>query len=83
MHQERTGEQVFSCDIASLALVPGDYKVHVGLDIAGQEVDLVEDAVRLTVVRSDYYGTGIVPTKGVFLLPNRWALLEQPAEVCS
>ncbi len=80
-HEERSGPQVFTCEISSLALVPGDYKIHVGLDIAGQEVDWVEDAARLTVVQSDYYGTGIVPTKGIFLLPNRWALLEQPVEV--
>ena len=77
LHEERVGEQVFVCEISSLALVPGDYKVHVGLDIAGQEVDWVEGAMRLTVIRSDYYGTGVVPTKGAFLLQNRWKLAEQ------
>jgi lipopolysaccharide transport system ATP-binding protein len=83
VHEERSGEQIFACEIPSVALVPGDYKIHVGLDIAGQEVDWVEDAARLTVIRSDYYGTGIVPTKGMFLLPNRWTLLDQPVEVYS
>jgi homopolymeric O-antigen transport system ATP-binding protein len=74
IHEERVGEQVFVCDIPALALVPGEYKVHVGLDISSDEVDWVEDATRITVTRSDFYGTGVVPTKGVFLMPNRWDL---------
>lgn len=83
IHDERTGEQVFACYISCLPLVPGDYNLHVGLDIAGHEVDWVENAARLTVSRRDYYGTGIVPTRGMFLLPNSWTLLEQPVEVCA
>jgi len=79
VHEERVGEQAFVCEIPSLPLVPGEYKVHVGLDIAGHEEDWVEDATRLTVINSDYYGTGIVPTKGAFLLQNRWKL-ESPLE---
>lgn len=73
-HEERSGEQVFVCDIPCLPLVPGEYKVHVGLDIAGSEVDWVEDATRVSIVKSDFYGTGILPTKGVCLLENRWTL---------
>jgi lipopolysaccharide transport system ATP-binding protein len=82
-HEERNGEQVFICDIPSLPLVPGEYKLHVGLDIASGEVDWVEDATRLTVAKSDYYGTGIVPTKGVFLLDNRWTLEYAQEQVAS
>jgi lipopolysaccharide transport system ATP-binding protein len=74
VHEERVGEQVFVCDIPSLPLVPGEYKVNVGLDIASHEVDWVDDAARLTVIKSDYYGTGIVPIRGTFLVQNRWAL---------
>jgi lipopolysaccharide transport system ATP-binding protein len=73
-HEERAGEQLFVCDIPSLALVPGEYKVGVGLDIASGEVDWVDDATRLSVVNSDFYGTGILPTRGVCLLENRWTL---------
>jgi lipopolysaccharide transport system ATP-binding protein len=80
-HEQRVGEQKFICDIPSLPLVPGEYKVHVGLDMGGQEVDWVEDATRLNVVRSDYYGTGILPTKGVMLLKNRWRLAYAGCEV--
>ena len=74
---------MFVCEIPSLPLVPGQYKVHVGLDIAGHEVDWVEDATRLTVIKSDYYGTGIMPTKGIMLLKNRWKLDHARMEVCS
>jgi hypothetical protein len=54
--------------------VPGEYKLHIGLEIASGEVDWVEDATRLTVDTSDFYGTGILPPRGVFLLNNHWTL---------
>jgi lipopolysaccharide transport system ATP-binding protein len=81
VHEERVGEQVFECEIPSLALVPGEYKVQVGLDVALRETDCVEDATRLNVIKSDYYGTGIVPTLGVYMLQNRWKLCHQQDEV--
>jgi len=74
VHEERVGDQVFVCDIPSLPLIPGEYKLHVGLDIRNTEVDWVEDATRLTVINSDFYGTGVIPTKGQFLLDNRWTM---------
>ena len=74
MHAERMGEQVFVCDIPSLPLIPGEYRVYVGLDITNTEVDCVEDATRLTVLKGDYYGTGIIPERGTFLIDNRWTL---------
>jgi lipopolysaccharide transport system ATP-binding protein len=77
VHEEKEGEQVFVCEIPSLPLVPGEYTVHVSLDIAGHEADAFENAMRLTVIKSDYYGTGIVPTRGAFLLQNRWSLARQ------
>jgi lipopolysaccharide transport system ATP-binding protein len=80
-HEERLGHQTFVCDIASVPLVPGDYRIAVGLDVANDEVDWVDDVSRLSIVRSDYYGTGIVPVKGTFLLQNRWRLEPQTLEV--
>jgi lipopolysaccharide transport system ATP-binding protein len=77
-HEQSVGPQVFTCEIPKLPLVPGDYKISVGLAMMNTEADWVEDATRLTVIKSDYYGTGIVPTRGVFLLDNRWTL-GQPA----
>jgi lipopolysaccharide transport system ATP-binding protein len=68
------GRHVFECDIPTLPLVPGEYRIHVGLDVLLSEADYVEDAARLTVVQSDYYGTGIAPITGTFMLNNRWAV---------
>ena len=83
LHEERAGEQTFVCDIAGLPLIPGEYKVGVGLDIGGYEVDWVDDATRLTVIKSDFYGTGILPTRGTLLLRNRWELSTQLEEAYS
>ena len=77
------GEQIFACEIPNLPLLPGEYKINVGLENALREVDYVEDAARLTVVTSDFYGTGVLPTKGVFLLNNRWSLDHESEEVAS
>ena len=71
---ERVGEQVFVCEIPSLTLVPGEYRVKVALDIQNCERDYVEDAARLTILESDYYGTGRVPWNGIFVLKHRWHL---------
>lgn len=71
---ERVGEQVFVCEIPSLTLVPGEYKIRVSLTIRGRPRDYVEDAARLTILESDYYGTGRVPWNGTFVLKHRWYL---------
>jgi len=81
VHEGRVGDQVFVCEIPSVPLVPGEYRVGVGLDIGGQEMDWVNDVVSLTVLRSDFYGTGIMPTRGTFLLNNRWALEDERSVV--
>jgi lipopolysaccharide transport system ATP-binding protein len=73
---EHLGNQTFVCEIPSLTLVPGDYKVKLLLDLGNGEVDSVEDAVRLTVIPSDYYGTGKVPSSGFFVLQHRWELVD-------
>ena len=71
---ERVGEQVFVCEIPSLTLTPNDYKIKVALNINDVEVDFVEDAARIAVSRSDYYGTGRVPWNGRFTLKHHWHL---------
>ena len=78
---ERVGEQVFAFEIPSLPLVPGEYRISVGVDVLLNEVDWIEDVARLSVIKSDYYGTGIVPTKGAFLLQNRWTLNDKEANL--
>jgi lipopolysaccharide transport system ATP-binding protein len=77
--QERTGAQVFVCDIPSLTLMPGDYTLRLWLDIGNAEVDLINDAAQISVIESDYYGTGKVPPTGAFVLKHRW-YLEQAAD---
>ena len=72
----RAGEQVFICEIPSLTLVPGEYKIKLALDIQNSELDIIEDAARLTVLESDFYGTGRVPWNGTFVLKHRWQMLD-------
>ncbi len=68
----RVGPQVFICDIPSLTLTPGEYSLRVWLDIKNAEADLVNDAVRIRVIESDYYGTGKAPWNGTFVLRHHW-----------
>jgi lipopolysaccharide transport system ATP-binding protein len=76
---EMSGRLVFVCDIPRLPLVPGEYKLHVGLDVEMNEADCVDDAARLIVTACDYYGTGVAPTLGVFMLENRWKVISDGA----
>lgn len=70
--QARVGPQVYTCDIPSLTLTPGEYSLRVWLEINNTEADLINDAVRLRVIESDYYGTGKVPWNGAFVLKHSW-----------
>ena len=79
-HGPRVGAQVFVCDIPSLTLTPGDYSLRVWLDIGNTEADLVEDAARISVIESDYYGTGKVPWNGAVVLKQRWYVEQAVAE---
>ncbi len=72
----KSGRQVFVCDIPSLTLVPGDYSTFLWLDISNAKADMIEEAIRISVIESDYYGTGKVPQNGAFVLSHRWQLEE-------
>ena len=72
--REQGGELEAACEIASLPLTPGSYKLRVALLVGNVEVDVVDDARRLTVVASDYYGTGQIPRAGTFVVPHRWSI---------
>lgn len=74
------GPQVLVCDIPSLTLTPGEYSVCVSLEIEDAEVDSVNDAARVLMLESDYYGTGKVPWNGMFVLKHRW-YVEEPVRV--
>jgi lipopolysaccharide transport system ATP-binding protein len=71
--QARVGPQVYTCDIPSLTLTPGEYSLRIWLEINNAEADLINDAVRLRVIESDYYGTGKVPWNGALVLKHRWS----------
>ncbi|MBV9268745.1 MAG: ABC transporter ATP-binding protein [Acidobacteriaceae bacterium] len=73
-HGERSGPQVFVCDISSFTLTPGTYTVWIWLDVRNTEVDSIEDALQFDVIESDFYGTGRLPTSGMFVLEHRWTL---------
>jgi lipopolysaccharide transport system ATP-binding protein len=66
------GDHAFLCEIPSLTFVPGEYKIRLALALREGDVDVVEDAAHLTVVASDYYGTGKVPWDGKFVLKHEW-----------
>jgi lipopolysaccharide transport system ATP-binding protein len=72
---ERRGVQRMVCEIPDLPLTPGERRIDVGLVLEGNHVlDYVEDAHRLYVAETDFYGTGQVPSLGFIVHPQRWRL---------
>src|ERR1019366_3244097 len=71
------GPQVLICDIPSLTLTPGEYSLCVWLELENAEADSANDAARILILESDYYGTGKVPWNGMFVLRHHWHV-EQP-----
>jgi hypothetical protein len=69
---EYVGSMVYVCDIPSFTLMPGMYNIRVWLDINHAEADLIDFAARVTVIESDYYGTGKAPWNGTVVLKHRW-----------
>jgi lipopolysaccharide transport system ATP-binding protein len=77
--REREGRQVLCCEIPSFTLMPGEYTVKLWLDLRGKEADAIEDAVKIRVLESDFYGSGRAPwqgpmSPGVMVLEHRWYL---------
>jgi len=77
---EWVGPQVFVCDIPSVTLMPGTYRMRIWLDLNHAEADWINAAARVTVLESDYYGTGKAPWNGAVVLKHNW-YVEQPANV--
>ncbi len=69
-----SGRQVLTCEIPSFTLMPGEYGVKIWLDLKGSEADAIEDAAKVRVIESDFYGTGRVPWNGALVLKHRWYL---------
>jgi lipopolysaccharide transport system ATP-binding protein len=72
------GQKGLVCEIPSLPLLPGEYKVKVGVNIDGEEIDFIEDVTRIQVSSCDYYGTGVLPWNGEFVAPHHWRPLPNP-----
>jgi lipopolysaccharide transport system ATP-binding protein len=71
---ELIGEQMIVCDIPSLQFAPGEYRIK-ALFTSSKAVDRVENVARFTVVESDYYGSGKIPSNdGMFVLKHQWYL---------
>jgi lipopolysaccharide transport system ATP-binding protein len=75
-HGAREGRQVFVCEIPSFQLVPGEYSILLWLDITNAKADFIENGIRISVIESDYYGTGKAPRTGICVMPQRWQLEE-------
>ena len=73
-YQQQVGSQTYVCSIPRLTLVPGQYTIRVWVDGSAQSIDLVDDAARIQIIESDYYGTGRVPWNGTFVLEHHWYL---------
>jgi lipopolysaccharide transport system ATP-binding protein len=71
---ERSGQQEIICEIPNLPLTPGEYRIEAALVIDEKCVDYVEDACRLKIVASDFYGTGKMPSLGFFVHEQSWHL---------
>jgi len=70
--KDHVGPQVFCCEIPSFTLMPGEYAVKVWVDLNGKEADAIEEAAKITILESDFYGTGKMPWNGTFVLNHRW-----------
>jgi lipopolysaccharide transport system ATP-binding protein len=68
----RAGEQVVNCEIPSLALMPGEYKVLVHIESVNTLMDVVDDAGHFSVLPTDYYGTGRLWPYGTFVTSQSW-----------
>jgi len=66
------GEQVLTCEIPALTLLPGEYKVRVHLNINSEHADWVECGAYIAILPTDYYGTGKVPQYGSFAVAQKW-----------
>lgn len=62
------------CTLPKLPLQVGNYRI--GYTIYDQEVllDSLEDAMELTVVQGDFFGTGKMPSQGMFLTECSWRI---------
>ena len=72
---KRSGVQRMICEIPTLPLLPGEYRIDVALVVNDKVVmDYVDSAYRLRVLETDFYGTGQVPSLGLFVQKHHWRM---------
>lgn len=71
------GEQsgLVRCAVDELPLLPGEYSVDVSVGTWDQVLDSVEGAAHISVLPSDYFGTGELPNsqQGMWALKCEWS----------
>jgi lipopolysaccharide transport system ATP-binding protein len=71
----RSGVQRMICEIPALPLLPGEYHIDVALVVDDKVVmDYVDSAYRLRILESDFYGTGQIPSLGLFVQKHHWRM---------
>ena len=63
-----------TCTLPHLPLRPGRYPITLYLDRGGEIIDRIDNQVDFTVLPSDFYGTGQLPSEsqGAFMLAHEW-----------
>ena len=63
-----------ACTLPRLPLRPGRYPITLYLDRGGEILDRIDNQVDFTVLPSDFYGTGQLPSEsqGAFMVPHEW-----------
>jgi len=70
--KQQDGE--ITCIIKKLPLYPGDYTVTCAIKIGNDEVDTIPDAISFTVDNGDFYGSGNLPGRCLFVMDHHWVL---------
>jgi lipopolysaccharide transport system ATP-binding protein len=71
----RSGVQRMICEIPALPLLPGEYRIDVGLVVNDKVVmDYIDSAYRLRILETDFYGTGQIPSLGLFVQEHHWRM---------
>jgi len=84
-HNRLTGDEfgalpesgAFVCHLPRLPLPPSNYQITYSIMADGECLDGINNAVELTVVAGDFFGSGEVPpiSHGVCLAEGRWRLV--------
>jgi lipopolysaccharide transport system ATP-binding protein len=74
------GAGTLRCSIPCLSLLPGQYRLDLACHVTGQRItmDRIRQAKILTVVESDFFGSGKLPpaSVGPFLVSHSWQLVD-------